>query len=69
MSGRHREGTVIATWYEGDAEKCRASAATDTDTAPEPSTLTTISRLEITISLMHAMQHPDASTNGTQLAN
>ena len=60
---------VDATHYEGDAEKCRASAATDMDTTSEPSTLTTINRLEITISLMHAMQRPDANTNGTQLAN
>ena len=56
MLGRHREGTIDATHYEGDAEKCRASAITDMDTTPEPSTLTTIKRLEITISLMHAMQ-------------
>ena len=69
MLGCHREGTVDATHYEEDAVKCMASPATDTDTAPEPSTLTTINRLEITISLMHAMQHPDANTNGTQLAN
>ena len=69
MLGRHREGTVDATCYEGYAEKCRASNATNMDTSPEPSTLTTINRLEITISLMHAMHHPDANTNDTQLAN
>ena len=43
--GRHREDTADATRCEGGAVTCTASATTGTDTAPEPSTLTTISRL------------------------
>ena len=69
MLGRHHERTIDATRYKEDVVKCMALAPTDTDTAPDPSTLTNINQLVITISLMHVMQHPDANSNDTQLAN
>ena len=69
MLGRHHERTIDATRYKEDAVKCMALAPTDPDATPDPSTLTNINQLVITISLMHVMQHPDANTNGTQLPN
>ena len=43
------------------------AAPTGTHTTLEPSTLTTISRLEIIINQVHAMQQSDANTTGTQI--
>ena len=57
MMGRRREGTVDAIRDEGDAVKCMKSAPISTDMASEPSKLTSINRLEITINLMHVMHN------------